>query len=129
MKVYDMSFSDTTENELLDYFLEADLYIGVSTADPGDDGATLAEPSGGSYARVAVTAATWDAASGGSKTNGAAITFPAATGDWGTITYICIFSALTGGTIKASGALTAGKSITTGQTLRFPASSVTVSLG
>lgn len=124
-----MSFSDTTENELLDYFLEDTLYVGVSTADPGDDGATLAEPTGGSYARVEVTAATWDAASGGSKKNGVAIEFSEATGDWGIITYFCIFSAATGGTIKAYGALTASKTITTGQTLRFPVESVTVSLG
>lgn len=124
-----MSLSDTTENELLDYFLEDDLYAGVSIADPGDDGATLDEPSGGGYARVAITAATWDAASGGSKKNGTAIEFPTATDDWGTVTYFCIFDALTGGTIKASGALTAGKNITTGQTLRFPVESVTVSLG
>jgi hypothetical protein len=124
-----MSFSDTTENALLDYFLEDNLYAGTSTADPGDDGATLAEPSGGSYARVAITAATWNAASGGSKTNGAAITFAAATGDWGTQTYFCVFDSESGGNILASGALTAGKTITSGQTLNFPIGSVTVSLG
>lgn len=123
-----MSLSDYSENYLLDYLLEASLYVAASTADPGEDGSTIAEPSGGSYARVEITADTWDAASGGTKTNGAAISFPAATGDWGTITHIAIFSASSGGNLICSGALAASKSVTSGQTLRIPAGSFDVTL-
>lgn len=124
-----MSLSDYSENYLLDYLLEATLYVAALTADPGDDGASIAEPVGGSYARVEVTAATWDAASGGTKSNGAAISFPAATGDWGTITHLAIFSAASGGNLICSGALTASKAISSGQTLRIPIGSFDVTLG
>lgn len=123
-----MSLSDYSENYLLDYLLEATLYVAASTADPGDDGATIAEPVGGSYARTEVTTATWDAASGGTKSNGAAITFPEATGDWGTITHLAIFSAASGGNLICSDALTASKAISSGQTLRVPIGSFDVTL-
>jgi hypothetical protein len=130
-----MSFSDYWELEILDHILNdgaytaPTIYVGLSTADPGDDAATLAEPSGNGYARVSTAAADWNAASGGSKTNANAVTFPAATGNWGTITYICLFDAATSGNLLASGLLTASKIVVSGQTLSFPASSITVSLG
>ncbi len=124
-----MSFSDYLEDVVLDDLLIDGLYFGVSTADPGDDAATLAEPSGNSYARVTFDEADWNAASGGSKTNLSAVTFPEASGSWGTISYLCLFDAETEGNLLMSGALTASKSITTGQTLTFPASSVTITLG
>ncbi len=130
-----MSFSDYWENEILDHILNdgaytaPTIYVGVSTADPGDDAATLAEPSGNGYARVATAAADWNAASGGSKTNANAITFPEASGSWGTISHVCLFDAATDGNLLASGALSASQAITTGQILRFPASNLTVSLG
>jgi hypothetical protein len=130
-----MSFSNYWELEILDHILNdgaytaPTIYVGLSTADPGDDAATLAEPSGNGYARVSTAAADWNAASGGSKTNANAVTFPAATGNWGTITYICLFDAATSGNLLASGLLTASKIVVSGQTLSFPASSITVSLG
>jgi hypothetical protein len=130
-----MSFADYWENEILDHILNdgaytaPTIYAGVSTADPGDDGATLAEPSGNGYARVTTAAADWNAASGGNKTNANAIAFPTASGNWGTITYFCLFDALTTGHLLASGLLAVEKTITSGQSLRFPAASVTVTLG
>jgi len=123
-----MSLSYDTANDILDTLLEASLYAGVSTADPGRDGTTLAEPSGNSYARVAVDADDWDAAADGAKTTSSVITFPEASGAWGTITYFCIFDADEDGNLLAYGALTAGKTITSGQTLRFPAGDVDVTL-
>lgn len=130
-----MSFSNYWELEILDHIMNdgaysaPTIYVGVSTADPGDDAATLAEPSGNGYARVSTAAADWNAASGGSKTNANAVTFPEASGSWGTLTYICLFDADSGGNLLASGALTSPQAITTAQTLRFPASSITISLG
>jgi len=124
-----MSFSDYYENIVLDTLFETNGWIGLSTADPGDDAATLAEPSGNGYARVATTAADWNPASGGVKTNGAALTFPAATGaGWGEVTYVCRFDAATDGNLQASGLLTVPKTITAGQTPRFPAASLTLSM-
>src|SRR4030042_4803884 len=130
-----MSFADFWELEILDHILNdgaytaPTIYVGLSTADPGDDAATLAEPSGNGYARVATACATWNAASAGSKTNGTAITFPEASGSWGTISHVCLFDADTSGNLLASGALTGSVAVTTGQIPRFSASALTVSLG
>jgi hypothetical protein len=64
-----MSFSNYLENKLLDhafrntsYTPPSAVYVALSTADPGEDGSTIAEPSGNNYARVA---ATFGAASAG----------------------------------------------------------------
>ena len=124
-----MSASDYWENVILDTLIETNLWVGLSTADPGEDAATLAEPSGNGYARVAVTAATWDAASGGSKDNGAAITFAEASGNWGTITHFCLFDAVSGGNMLASAELTGGVSVTTGKIPRFVAAAFAVTCG
>ncbi len=124
-----LSISDYGELYWLNIMLETNLWVGLSTADPGDDGATLAEPSGSGYARVAVTAATWDAASAGSKDNGTAITFPEASGAWGTVSHVCLFDAATEGNLLWSGALGASEAITSGEIPRFTAGSLVASLG
>jgi hypothetical protein len=122
-----MSLADTGEDVVLDLFLETNRWVGLSTADPGDDGATLAEPVGNGYARVAVTAATWDAASGGTKSNGVAITFPEATGaGWSTVTHLCIFDALSSGHLLFSIALTDGVAVTAGKVPRFAAGALDI---
>lgn len=123
-----MSFGDTEENTILDTLLEMNNWVGYSTADPGDDGATLAEPVGNGYARVAVTTATWSAAAAGSKTNSAVITFPEATGDQGTATWACIFAASTGGVPRVSIQLTAPVAVTSGKIPRFSAGKLVVTL-
>lgn len=125
-----MSYTNTGEDLVLDTMFEvAGYYMFLSTADPGEDGAGLAEPAGNGYARVAISAATWNAASGGSKTNALEIAFPAATGDWGICTHFGVATASSGGSVVISAALTASKTITSGQTPRFPASSVTLTQG
>jgi len=126
-----MSLANYGENTILDDFFTifgATLYVGLSTADPGDDAATLAEPSGNGYARKSTTNSDWGAASGGSRANSAAITFDAATGSWGTVTHVCIFDAVSGGNLIASGALTASQAISTDQIARFDVGDLTLSL-
>lgn len=126
-----MSLANYGENKILDSLFTifgSTLYIGLSTADPGEDGSSLAEPSGNGYARVATTNAGWAAASGGSRSNSSAITFNSATGSWGTLTHVCIFDALTGGNLIASGALTSSQAISTDQTARFDTGDLTISL-
>jgi hypothetical protein len=124
------SKSDYLENALLDHVLgggdftrPATVYVGLWTAalDDTSDGDTLGEVSGGSYARVAVTnnATNFPAAAGGAKSNGTAITFPQATGDWGTATHFAILDAATSGNILYWGALTNSKTIETGDTAEF----------
>ena len=115
-----MAFTTTVDQALLDYFLATyTLYAGYSTADPTKDGTGLAEPSGTTgYARV-------DVSSGMTRTaseidNDAAIEFPVATDDQGTITHACLFDGEEGDLIW-SAALTASKEVSTGDTPRFPA--------
>jgi len=126
-----MSLADYGENTYLDALFTtfgSTLYVGLSTADPGDDGSGLAEPSGNGYARVSTTSSDWGAASGGSKSNTSAITFPAATGNWGTITHVCLFDASTGGNLIWSGALDSSQAISTDQIARFDTGELTLSL-
>jgi len=130
-----MSFADYWENEVLDHIMNdgaysaPTIYVGLSTADPGEDASGLAEPSGSGYARVATDADDWNAAASGSKTNANAITFPTATGAWGTITHFALFDALSGGNMLASAALDSSEAITTNQIPRFPAGDLAVTLG
>ena len=130
-----MSFSDYWENEILDHILNdgaytaPTIYIGLSTADPGDDESGLAEPSGDGYARVSTAAADWNAASGGSKDNANVVTFPEATGSWGPITYVCLFDAASSGNLLASFALSGSKTVGEGEVARFTAGSLTLTLG
>ncbi len=112
-------------------YAEPTIYVGLSTADPAYNGSGLAEPSGNGYARVAVPAASWNAATGGNPatiTNASQITFPQATGSWGTVTYGCIFDAATGGNLLASGALAVAQVIGSGNTADFAASTFAVTL-
>ena len=100
------------------------VYAGLFTSDPTDAG-TGTEVSGNSYAREAIT---FGAPSNGASVNSAAVEFDQATGDWGTITHFAIFDALTTGNMLYHGALTASKTIETGDVFKFATSSVTVTL-
>lgn len=131
-----MSFTNFLEAELLDhvfgnasYSAPATLYVGLCT-DVAEDGTITGEPSGSSYARVAVTnnATNFPAASGGSKANGATITFPEATGSWGTLDTFFISDAATAGNILGYGDLTTPRTIDSGTTVRFDIGALTITL-
>lgn len=131
-----MSFTNFLEAELLDhvfgnasYSAPATLYVGLCT-DVAEDGTITGEPSGSSYARVAVTnnATNFPAASGGSKANGATITFPEATGSWGTLDTFFISDAATAGNILGYGDLTTPRTIDSGTTVRFDIGALTIAL-
>ncbi|HAI10604.1 MAG TPA: hypothetical protein DCM28_02795 [Phycisphaerales bacterium] len=97
------------------------MYVGLSTADPGEDGSSDAPPSGDGYARVSTAASDWNAASSGSLDNANIIQFPEATGSWGTITHFTIYDAPTGGNLIFSGALDTPKAFISGDTPLFAA--------
>jgi hypothetical protein len=128
------SFGNYLETEILDHifgkgaYTPPTIYIALSTADPTDDASGMAEPSGNGYARDETEAADWDAASGGALDNANAIEFPQATGSWGTITHFALYDAATLGNMLAHGALTASKAIGSGDTARFAAGDLDVSL-
>jgi hypothetical protein len=102
--------------------------------------ATAQEPSSGSYARVAVTNNTTNfpasaAEAGGVgggyvKQNGTAITFPLASGSWGTVAGFLVADNITPGTgnLFAFGALNAAQLISTNNTPSFPTNSLNVTL-
>jgi hypothetical protein len=93
------------------------LAVSLHTANPSDD-ASGTEVSGGSYARVQrnPSDSNWTAVSAtdGVTDNAAAITFPAPTANWGTVTHFGIWDATSGGNLLCYGALTTPKTINNG---------------
>lgn len=124
--------SDYLENKLLDHTLGNTAYtqpgnfVGLYTADTGlEANSPSAELSGSGYARQAGSFA---AASGGSCSTDATITFPAATGNWGTITHVAVLDASTSGNVLFWGAVTSSKTIETGDTFQISSGNLTITL-
>lgn len=128
------SFADYIENKFLDHLVGKTSYtmptvwVGLSTADPLDTAAGLAEPAGGSYARVETAGADWNPASGGANDNANAITFPEATASWGTVSHFALFDAVTAGNMLAHGSLSPSKAIGSGDTAKFAAGALDITL-
>jgi hypothetical protein len=125
------AMSNYLENALINatlrnttYTSPSTVYVGLFLTDPTDAGSGT-EVSGGSYARKAMT---FGAPSNGASVNSAAVEFDQATADWGTIPFFAIFDALTSGNMLYHGALTASKTIETGDVFKFATSSVSVTL-
>ena len=88
--------------------------VGLSTTVPGDESDTnITEPAGGGYARatLALDATAWEAPAGRGIETSVAVTFPAPTGDWGTVVAWVLYS---GGSVIAAGQLATAKTITAG---------------
>jgi hypothetical protein len=100
------------------------VYLGLYTSDP-TDADTGTEVSGGSYARQAIT---FGAPSNGVTSNTAAIEFPQATANWGTVGWIGIEDALTGGNLLYHSPLDASKTIATGDIFKIAIGSLSVTL-
>lgn len=130
------AFTDYLENKMLGhlfgtaYTAPTTVYMALSTTTPTDAGGNVTQPSGNGYARVAIgnNSTNWNAASGGTVTNKTAITFPEATGSWGTVTHFVLYDAATAGNALIWGALTASKAIGTGDTASFAAGALSISL-
>lgn len=123
--------SNHLENALINATLRATtftspatVYVSLHTADPTDDGSGT-EVSGGSYARQS---ASFAAPSNGASATNADITFPQATGNWGTVTHIGIWDASTSGNLYYHTALDASKAIDTGDIFKIASGSLTVTL-
>jgi len=99
-------------------------YVALFTSDPTDAG-TGTEVSGGSYARTAVT---MGAPSNGVSTNSADVTFPTATGSWGTVGWIGIYDASTSGNLLYHTALDLSKTVSTGDIFKISAGNLSVTL-
>lgn len=106
------------------YTSPATVYVGLYTTDPGE-GNTGTEVSGGSYARTSVT---FGAPSNGVTLNSASVTFPTATGTWGTVTHIGILDASTSGNLLYFTPLNASKSIASGDVFTISTGNLSVTL-
>lgn len=153
-----MSASNFLEDSLLDHVLgegardytPPTLYVGLFTGPASDVSAALEtgtmantagnwgfyEVSTGGYVRQSIS---FNAASGGSATSTATVTFPQATADYdnpagsgSTVTYVAIIDQVDDGSSTANvlfyGALTNTKEILNGDQLTVPGGSLTVSL-
>jgi hypothetical protein len=127
--------SNYLENKILDHVLTATSYsqpsrfIALFTGNPGEAGSFTNEvsTSGTAYARQAVTFA---AASSGSSATNATVTFPTATGNFGTITHVAVVDGDTAGAgnVLFYGAVTTSKTIETGDTFQISSGNLTISL-
>ena len=127
-------FSDYLEDKVLDhvfggtaYTAPGTLYVGLYTAAPSDSGGGT-EVSGGSYARKSMPAMTVSGTSPTETTNGAAVEFVTATGSWGTVTHVGVFDAVTTGNLLGWAALTASKTVSSGDVFRFDAGDLDITL-
>lgn len=125
-----MSFSNYLETELLDhvfannaYTSPTTVYVSLHTANPDED-ASGTEVSGGGYARQAGSFTV----SGNTATTSAAIEYATATAAYGTVSHVAIWDASTAGNMLAYAALTASKSIDTGDVFRIPAGDLDITL-
>ena len=126
-----MSFSNYLETELLDhvftnsaYTSPSAVYVALFTAVTDGEAGTVTEVSGGGYARQAGTFSV----SGNTATTSAAIEYPTATADYGTVTHVGIYDASSAGNLLAYASLTASKTISSGDVFRIPAGDLDITL-
>jgi len=127
-------FSDYLEDKVLNhvfggtaYTAPSTLYVALYTAAPSDTGGGT-EVSGGSYARKSMPDMTVSGTSPTTATNGAAVEFVTATGSWGTVSHVGVFDALTSGNLLGWAALTASKTVSSGDVFRFDAGDLDITL-
>ena len=126
-------FSTYLANKFLDHVFKVasftvptNIYVGLSTTTPTDAGTNITEPATGAYARVQKN--TWDAAAAGATENTGAITFPTASGSWGTVTYVVIYDASTAGNFLMYAALGASQAVVTGNVVEFDDGALDITL-
>ena len=142
------SMTDYLENKLLDWLIRGqtmtqltNVYVSLHTA-ACSDSSTGTEVTGGSYARVTVAAnmTQWagtqsagstvaSSGTGGTTSNNNAITFPAPTANWGTVTHFGLFDASSAGNMLFCQALTVSKTVNNGDAApSFAAAALTIQL-
>ncbi len=102
----------------------AALYVALFTDDPARD-ASGTEVTGGSYARESMA---FGAPASDAIVNSAIVTFTTATADWGTISHVALFDAVSSGNLYTFTVLPAAQTLVSGQRFQFDASTLTVSI-
>ena len=119
-------FSDYLEDKVLDhvfggnaYSAPGTLYVALYTVAPSDTGGGT-EVSGGAYARQ-TGAFTVSGTNPTTATNSAAIEYPTATANYGTVVAVGILDASSSGNLLAYSTLDASKVVSSGDVFRFDA--------
>lgn len=123
------ALTNYTENKLIDHIFRTNrwtptglLYVGLMLSGTDFEAGTVTEVTAAGYARVARNPldANWAASTTtGTTSNVATIQFPAATADWGTVTYYGIWDALTAGNLLIYAPLTTSRTILNGVNTSF----------
>jgi hypothetical protein len=128
-----MAFSDYLEDKLLKhtfantaYTSPGTVYLGLFTAAPSDTGGGT-EVSGGSYARISC-AFSVSGSDPTTATNSSAAEFATATGTWGSVGWVGVFDASSSGNLLAWAALTASKTVSSGDVFRFDQGDLDITL-
>lgn len=124
--------SNYTENLALNWLLTSNSatrptawYLALFTSNPTDAGSgSEVSTSGTAYAREAIAFSVTD----DTARNSATVTFDPATGEWGTISYIGIYDAATGGNLLFHGAVTTAKQISIGDTFQVTQNNLSITL-
>jgi hypothetical protein len=128
-----MAFSNYLEDQITGWingsaFASAptSTFVQLYSQDPTDAGSAT----GALYTRVAVAAGGWTRGTGGAGTltNTAAITITPSAGSGATATHVAVFDTITGGNMLFAGALTASKTIATGDEVKFNASALALTV-
>lgn len=130
-----MSITYTQANSLLDlefgavsHTAKSNYYLALSTTPIGNDGTGVTEVSGGSYARVTIAnnKTSWASAASGTLDNLISFEFPESSASWGTISYVALYDAASGGNILYFGALDSTRAVATATTVLFAAGGISV---
>jgi len=128
-----MAFSDYLEDKLLKHTFAntafttpGTVYLGLFTAAPSDTGGGT-EVSGGSYARISC-AFSVSGTNPTTATNSSAAEFATATGTWGAVGWVGVYDASSSGNLLAWAALTASKTVSSGDVFRFDAGDLDITL-
>ena len=126
-----MSFSNYLETEILDhvfagaaYTAPTTKYLALFTAVADGEAGSVTEVTGGGYARQTVAFTT----SGNTTSNNAAVEFPTATANYGTVTHVGVYDASSSGNLMAYAALSSNKTIETGDVFRVPSGDLDITL-
>ena len=128
-----MAFSNYLEDQITGWingsaFASAptSTFVQLYSQDPTDAGSAT----GALYTRVAVAAGGWTRGTGGAGTltNTAAITITSSAASGATATHVAVFDTITGGNMLFAGALTASRTIATGDEVKFNASALALTV-
>ena len=126
-----MSFTNFLETEILDhvfagaaYTAPTTKYLALFTALADGEAGSVTEVSVGGYARQTVAFTT----SGNTTSNNAAVEYPTATANYGTVTHVGVYDASSSGNLMAYAALSSNKTIETGDVFRVPSGDLDITL-